>query len=184
MQSNSIIHPKHFRFFRDGVIWKNLLVIYFAWFSTLMVHFGLIRRSVRQDTGDIYTNFFLMDSTEMIAIVVSLFTINRCADITFAPFGITECGNIIAQSQGLLESFCVSSSGNFLLVWLHSSCSMAHRPGELTQKLSSKPCNQAIDTLCSGFSLVLRTCCLQAQVSSGLLYLNIPATFILSFTIL
>ena len=54
-------------------------MVYVAWFSTLMVHFGLIRRSVRQDTGDIYANFFLMDSTEMIAIVVSLFTINRCA---------------------------------------------------------------------------------------------------------
>ena len=67
------------RFFRDCVIWKNMMVVWFAWFSTLMVHFGLIRRSVRQDTGDIYTNFFLMDSTEMIAIVISLFTINRCA---------------------------------------------------------------------------------------------------------
>ena len=69
------------RFFRDCVIWKNMMVVWFAWFSTLMVHFGLIRRSVRQDTGDIYTNFFLMDSTEMIAIVISLFTINRCATV-------------------------------------------------------------------------------------------------------
>ena len=69
------------KFFRDGVIWKNMIVVWFAWFSTLMVHFGLIRRSVRQDTGDIYTNFFLMDSTEMIAIVISLFTINRCARV-------------------------------------------------------------------------------------------------------
>ena len=31
------------RFYKDGVIWKNLIVIYVAWFSTLMVHFGLIR---------------------------------------------------------------------------------------------------------------------------------------------
>ena len=50
-----------------------------------------------------------------------------------------------AWSQGLLESFCASSSGNFLLFWLHS---MSHRPGELPEKLSSKPCNQAIDALC------------------------------------
>ena len=50
-----------------------------------------------------------------------------------------------AQSQGLLESLCVSSSINFLLAWLHSNCNMAHRPGELPQKLSSKPC----DALCS-----------------------------------
>ena len=35
----------------------------------------------------------------------------------------------IARSQGLRNSFCVSSSGNFLCVWLHSSCSMAQRPG-------------------------------------------------------
>ena len=55
----------------------------------------------------------------------------------------------IARSQGLLESFCVSSSGNFLLAWLHSSCNMAHRPGELRQKLSSKPCDRAIDALCT-----------------------------------
>jgi hypothetical protein len=32
-----------------------------------------------QDTGNIYTNFFLMDSTEMIAIVISLVTINKYA---------------------------------------------------------------------------------------------------------
>ena len=42
--------------------------------------YGPYRRSVRQDTGDIYANFFLLDSTEMIAIVVSLFTINRCTE--------------------------------------------------------------------------------------------------------
>ena len=74
------------RYCRAGVIWKNLIVVYFAWFSTLMVHFGLIRRSVRQDTGDIYTNFFLMDSTEMIAIIVSLVTINRCQKYLSFPF--------------------------------------------------------------------------------------------------
>ena len=55
----------------------------------------------------------------------------------------------IALSQGLLESFCASSSINFLLAWLHSSCSMAHRPAELPQKLSSKPCDRAIDSLCN-----------------------------------
>ena len=57
----------------------------------------------------------------------------------------------IARSQGLLESICASSSCNFLLAWLHSSCSMAHRPGELPQKLSSKPCDWAIDALCTVF---------------------------------
>ena len=55
----------------------------------------------------------------------------------------------IAQSRGLLKSFYLSSSGIFLLVWLYSSCSMAHRPGEHPQKLSSKPSDRAIDTLCS-----------------------------------
>ena len=65
-------------YYRAGIIWKNLIIVYIAWFSTLMVHFGLIRRSVRQDTGDIYTNFFLMNSTEIIAVIVSFVTINRC----------------------------------------------------------------------------------------------------------
>ena len=57
----------------------------------------------------------------------------------------------IARSQGLLESFCVRSSGNFLLARLHSSCSMAHQPGELPQILSSKHCDRAIDALCRSF---------------------------------
>ena len=42
-----------------------------------------------------------------------------------------------ARSQGLLESFCVSSSGNFLLAWRHNSCSMAHWPGELQQQVTN-----------------------------------------------
>ena len=56
---------------------------------------------------------------------------------------------LIAGLQGLLESFCASFFGNFLLVWLHSSCTIAHLPGELQQKHSSKPCDRAIDALCS-----------------------------------
>ena len=62
----------------------------------------------------------------------------------------------IARSQGLLESFCVSSSCNYLLALLHSSCSMAkaHLPRELPQKLFSKPCDQAIDALCTSLSLL------------------------------
>ena len=39
----------------------------------------------------------------------------------------------IARSQGLLNSFWGSSSCNFVLAWLHSSCSMTHRPRELPQ---------------------------------------------------
>ena len=36
----------------------------------------------------------------------------------------------IARSQGLVKHFCGSSSSNFVLAWLHRSCSMAHRPGD------------------------------------------------------
>ena len=39
----------------------------------------------------------------------------------------------IAWSLGLITCFCGSSSSNFLLAMLHSSCSMAHWPGELSQ---------------------------------------------------
>ena len=35
-------------------------------------------------------------------------------------------GVSIARSRGLVNSFCGSSSCNFLLDWLHSSCGMAH----------------------------------------------------------
>ena len=55
----------------------------------------------------------------------------------------------IARSQGLLDSFYVSSSCNFCLARLRIRCSMAHQPGELQQKLSSKPCDRAIDALCT-----------------------------------
>ena len=54
----------------------------------------------------------------------------------------------IARSQGLLESFCVSFPCNFILAWLHSSCSRAHR-WELPQKYYSKPFDRAIDALCN-----------------------------------
>ena len=39
----------------------------------------------------------------------------------------------IALSQDLVNRFCGSSSCNFLLDRLHSSCGMAHWPGELPQ---------------------------------------------------
>ena len=98
------------RYYRSGVIWKNLFVVYFAWFSTLMVHFGLIRRSVRQDTGDIYTNFFLMDSTEMIAIIVSLVTINRCqkylSQFQFPPFSVHNTCSSRLGRRSLLTISC------------------------------------------------------------------------------
>ena len=50
----------------------------------------------------------------------------------------------IAWSQGLLESFCVSSSCNSHLAWLRSSCRMA-----LPQKCLTKPWSRAIDPLCT-----------------------------------
>ena len=102
------------RFYRDGVIWKNLMVIYVAWFSTLMVHFGLIRRSVRQDTGDIYTNFFLMDSTEMIAIIVSLFTINRCARKEDLHFQLVSSQHLLSLFATVWAAgpFCPSLAGS------------------------------------------------------------------------
>ncbi len=66
------------RFYRSCIIWKNLLTVFFGWFATMMVHFGLIRRSVNLGMGgNIYTNFILMDSTELVAIIISMFTINR-----------------------------------------------------------------------------------------------------------
>ena len=58
----------------------------------------------------------------------------------------------IARSQGLLDSFCGSSLGWWALLKL--LCSQARRKlhEELTQKLSSKPCDQAIDPLCRFYS--------------------------------
>ena len=45
---------------------------------------------------------------------------------------------------GLTLRFCLflsrSSSCNIFLAWLHSSCSMAHQPVELSRKLFTKPC--------------------------------------------
>ena len=49
------------RFYRDSVIWKNLIVICVAWFSTLMVHFGLIREdtyNIIYDVRKIYGFFY------------------------------------------------------------------------------------------------------------------------------
>ena len=48
----------------------------------------------------------------------------------------TECFN----------SLVASASCNFILA-VHSSCSMAHRPGKLPQKLSSKPCDYVTELL-------------------------------------
>ena len=55
----------------------------------------------------------------------------------------------IAQSQGLLDSFCQSSPGRWAILQL--LCSQARRKllEELTQELSSKPCDRAIDALCT-----------------------------------
>ena len=54
----------------------------------------------------------------------------------------------ISRSQGLLDSYCRSSPGWWAILQL--LCSQARRklPEELTQKLSSKPCDRAIDALC------------------------------------
>ena len=45
---------------------------------------------------------------------------------------------------GLTLRFCLflfrSSSCNIFLAWLHSSCSMAHQPVELSRNLLTKPC--------------------------------------------
>ena len=48
----------------------------------------------------------------------------------------TECVNRSVSRFG--RQFCGCSSCNFLLAWLHSSCSMAHRPAELPIKLLTK----------------------------------------------
>ena len=55
----------------------------------------------------------------------------------------------IAWSQGFLDSFCGSSPGRWTIFQL--LCSQARRKlhEELTQKHSSKPCDRAIDALCS-----------------------------------
>ena len=54
---------------------------------------------------------------------------------------------------GLTLRFCLfifrSSSCNIFLAWLHSSCSMAHQPVELSGKLLTKPCVWPIAALCS-----------------------------------
>ena len=36
----------------------------------------------------------------------------------------------------------------FFIAWLHSSCSMAHRPVELSRKLMTKPCGRPCAALC------------------------------------
>ena len=99
MQSQRRRLGANIRFYRSGTIWKNLWLIYLAWFATLMVHFGLLRRSVRQDTGDIYVNFFLMDSTELIAIVISLLTINRLGRRTLLVLSCGIGGGFIVVGQ-------------------------------------------------------------------------------------
>ena len=54
-----------------------------------------------------------------------------------------------ARLQGLLDSFCGSSPVRWAI--LQQMCSQARikLQEELTQKLSSKPCDRAIDALCS-----------------------------------
>ena len=63
-----------------------------------------------------------------------------CSRICNQVRSLTAQSASIARTQGLLESFCGSSPGR---------CSQARRKflDELTQKLSSKPCDLAIDTL-------------------------------------
>ena len=58
-------------------------------------------------------------------------------------------GVALCQSRGLFENISDYSSCNFLLLWLHTSCSMANRPGELEHKLSCKPNDRASATLCT-----------------------------------
>ena len=73
-------------------------------------------------------------------------------------------GASIARSQVLLDSIYVSSTCNFLLAWLHSNLGMAQQPGELKQKLPSKPSDRAIAALCSlisrglGYRLTFLSC--------------------------
>ena len=55
----------------------------------------------------------------------------------------------IAWSQCLVTRFGGSSSCNFLLAWLHTSCSIAHRPGELPQYMLNQTWDRAIDALCT-----------------------------------
>ena len=40
-------------------------------------------------------------------------------------------------------------SGSFSPAWLHSSCSMAHQPIELSRKLMTKPCDRPSAALCT-----------------------------------
>ena len=63
----------------------------------------------------------------------------------------------IAQSQGLLESVCQSSLGRWAILQLLCSLPRKELQEELTQKLSSKPCGRAIDTLCTCVGRVART---------------------------
>ena len=55
----------------------------------------------------------------------------------------------IARSQGLLECFCWSSPGRWAIVQLLCSQTRRKLPKKLAEKLSSKPCNPAINTLCT-----------------------------------
>ena len=48
-------------------------------------------------------------------------------------FGTLVQGVALGQSRGLFENVSDNSSYNFLLLWPHTSCSMADRPGELKQ---------------------------------------------------
>ena len=53
----------------------------------------------------------------------------------------------IAQSQGLLESFCGSSIDRWAILQLRCSQTRRKLPEERTQKLSSKSGDRALDTL-------------------------------------
>ena len=63
-------------------------------------------------------------------------------------------GVALGQSRGLFENLSVNSSYNFLLLWPHTSCSMADRPGELKQNFHANLATELVPHSVQGTSKI------------------------------
>ena len=73
----------------------------------------------------LFRDAVVVDVVVEVVMVVFVVVVIVVVDVVVESVVLVQSASI-ARSHGLLEGSCVSSSCNFILAWLHSSCGVAH----------------------------------------------------------